>query len=147
MPVTDVQVATLRALLAHEWDEHQRLVDRLSDYESKRGYSLLLTGAFFEAVEHRFRGKPRSEMIKWVADLRARVDSGDHIDPSIAERLILWVFGKGEIDDLDSKLVQGHQILLTGFLIEERQLDAPELDAFMQQARVFADTADGRSGQ
>jgi hypothetical protein len=142
MPVADAQVAILRALLSQDWEEHQRLLDQLDGWEAKRSYSLMVTSAFMEATKQRFNRKPRREIIEWVADIRARRDRNDEIDPNVAERLLLWSFGKGSVDDLDEKIVFGHQIMLVALLLAEQNLDAEGLEAFLQQARDFADRAE-----
>lgn len=139
MPVTDVEVATLRALLVHDFDESRRLMAQISEEGMKKGYFPLVQGAFWQAVEHRFRGKTRSEVIEWVADIRTRMDTGNRIDPNVAECLILWVFGKASVDGIDFETDQSHQTMLLGLLVEERGFDDRELDAFLQQAREFTD--------
>lgn len=146
MAVTDLNVAALRAMLVHDFGEHQRLLDQHSEEETKKGYFPLLTAAFFIAVEQRFGGKPRREIIQWVADVRARMDTKDRIDPNVAETLILWVFGKASTADLDFNTDFGHQGMLLALLAEERDFDDARLDAFLQQARDFLNEARAESG-
>jgi hypothetical protein len=144
MPVTDLQVATLRALLVNDFDESRRLMAQISEDELRQGYFPFVQGAFWQAVEHRFRGKKRSDMIEWVAGVRANVDSGNQIDPNVAERLILWVFGKASVDDIDFETDYSHQTMLLGLLVEEQGFDDGELDAFLREARAFTDKMMGR---
>jgi hypothetical protein len=146
MRITDLDMATLRALLVNDFDEYRRLIDQHTDEETKRGYFPLLTAAFFIAVEQRFNRKPRSEIVEWVADVRARMDANDQIDPNVAEKLILWVFGKASTDDVDVNTDFGHQTMLLGLLIREREFSDPELDAFLQQARDTFREAEAESG-
>jgi hypothetical protein len=54
MAVTDHQVATLRAQLAGNLDEHKRLRRQLDRAADGRAYSALVTSAFYEAVKRRF---------------------------------------------------------------------------------------------
>lgn len=139
MPTTDLQVATLRALLLQDFQEHRRMVGELGDEGMRSGYLPLLTAAFGEAVRLRFRGKKRADIIEWVADVRARIDTGDRIDPSVAERLILWVFGQASTEDIDFDTDFGHQTMLTGLLVEEQEFDDARLNEFLGRARVVAD--------
>lgn len=145
MHITDLDVATLRALLVHDFDKYRQLIDQHSEEETRRGYFPLLTAAFFTAAEHRFNGKPRREVIEWVADVRARMDTKEHIDPNVAERLILWVFGKESTDDLDFDTDFSHQTMLLGILVDERGFDDAQLDAFLQQARDVMNEAEAES--
>lgn len=147
MPVTDKNIAALRAMLVHDFEGHQRLLDQHSEEETKKGYFPLLTAAFYLAAEQRFGGKPRGEIIAWVADVRARMDTKDRIDPNVAETLILWVFGKASTEDLDFNTDFGHQAMLLALLVEERDLGDAGLDAFLQQARDFLNEARADSGR
>lgn len=143
MPVTDVQVATLRALLVHDFDESRRLMGQIPDEGMRKGYFPLVTAAFVDAVKLRFRGKKRSEMIEWVADVRARMDTGNRIDPNVAEKVILWVFGKASTAELDFDADLGHQTTLLALLVEEQGFTDEELDAFLARARRDVDIAMG----
>lgn len=147
MPVTDVQVATLRALLVHDFDEGRRLMSQIGDEGMRKGYFPLLSAAFIDAVMLRFRGKKRSEMIAWVADVRARMDAGNRIDPNVAEQLILWAFGRGSTDGLDFNTDVEHQTTLLALLVEEQGFTDEELDAFLAKARQDVDTAMSQAGE
>jgi hypothetical protein len=146
MPVTDLQVAALRALLSRDFDENRRLMGVLGDEGLRKGYFPLLTGAFIEAVLQRFRGTKRSDIIEWVADIRAQRETGGPLDPNVAERLILWVFDKATTDDLDFNTEFGHQMLLAS-LVEEQEFDDAGLDAFLAKARESTDVALNRREQ
>lgn len=143
MPVTDLQVAALRALLTRDFDENRRLLGQLGDEGLRKGYFPLLTSAFIDATLLRFRGKKRSDIIGWVADIRARRVTDGPLDPNVAERLILWVFDKATTDDLDFQTEFGHQAMLLASLVEEQHLDDAGLDAFLVKARESADEALG----
>jgi hypothetical protein len=141
MPVTDLQVATLRALLTRDYEENRRLMSQLGDEGLRKGYFPLLTGAFIEAVLHKFRGKKRGDIITWTAEIRAQRETDGPLDPNVAERLILWVFDKATIDDLDFNTEFGHQAMLLASLVEEQELNDAGLDAFLAKARESTDTA------
>lgn len=143
MPVTDLQVATLRAQLAGQGEEHQRLLSRLTSPEDQQGYSLLLAVAFFEAVNRRFQSEGKvvddTVVIDFVADLRTRsAEIGERLDPAIAERLILHALGKGDVDGIDGNTMLSGQILILGGLIAEATLTEAELDAFMARVRTMS---------
>lgn len=142
MPVTDKQVATLRAQLAGDSATHQRLLSELDREADRRGYTFLVSAGFFEAVDRRFAGKSTlSDVIEFVADVRATSGRvAEDIDPSAAERLILHSLGEDvSIADLDDKTKLGTQIVLLGALITHEQLDDAGLDAFLAEARKTAD--------
>lgn len=141
MPVTDLQVATLRALLVRDFDETRGLKAQIGEEGLRSGYYPLLTSAFVEAAKLQFGGKKPSDIVEWVAAVRAERDPNGHIDPNIAERLILWVFDQASTDDLDFDTEYGHQTMLTGLLVDEQEFDGAGLDAFLQKARDETDAA------
>lgn len=141
MAVTDEQVATLRAYLAGDFEEHDRLHAKLDRVAARTGYSALISAAFVLAVEHRFAERgATAEMVKFVSDLRARSQGlAEDIDQRVAERLILAVYTDEEIDDLDGEERIFTQFLLLVALVLDRKLDDFGLDAFLGQARALAD--------
>lgn len=142
MPVTDDQVATLRALLTGESEEYQRRLAELDREAAKTGWTGLIAAGFFEAVYRRFarRTNRHAEVIKFVGDARARyADVGKDFDPHAAERLILHSLGvEGSIQDLDDNTVIGIQLTVMGMLVADAQLNEAELDEFIQQVRETA---------
>lgn len=54
MPVTDEQIATLRAQLRGNIVEHRRLLKQLDADEANVGYPALIAAAFITAVQQRF---------------------------------------------------------------------------------------------
>jgi hypothetical protein len=141
MPVTDEQVATLRAHLAGDNDEYLRLWAQLDRQAAKTGYMALLAAAFFEAVDRRFtKNGTTTDVIQFVSSLRVRLGcDADAIDPTIAERLIKDALGRGSIDDLaEEEIVRTKVILLTALISDER-LDDAGLDNFMATARTLGD--------
>jgi hypothetical protein len=72
MPVTDHQVATLRALLAGDPGEHARLHAQLDRDADRAGYSALIAAACFEAADRRFAAShTRADIAEFVASARA----------------------------------------------------------------------------
>src|SRR4051794_8988428 len=94
--LTDDQVATLRAYLAGDFDQYERLYERLDRQAARTTYLALIDAAFFEAVDRRFaKNGTRADVIEFVADVRARSDNLGEIDALTAERLIRAVLGDG----------------------------------------------------
>lgn len=141
MPVTDNQVATLRAFLVGDMDEHHRLRGQLADEPDKVGYTALIAAAFWEAVERRFpSGTPKSEVIRFVGDVRSRAPEADELlDQDAAERMILAVFTDESIAGLDTRTVVSHEVTLLSALVADEQLDDDKLDGFLAAARKVAD--------
>lgn len=141
MAVTDDQLATLRAQLAGNLDEHKRLFAHLDPVAARTGYRSLVSAAFCQAVERRFApDSSAANVIEFVGDVRSRSESAaDEIDPRTAERLILAVYTDESIGDMDPGTNFGTQILLLAALIADEQFDSTGLDEFLAQARKLAD--------
>ena len=141
MPVTEEQVATLRANLAGDNDEFRRLWAQLDRQAAKTGYMALLAAAFFEAVDRRFgQNGTTADVIQFVASLRARLGKdADAINPTVAERLIQDALGHGSIDDLTEEEIVATKVILLNALISEERLDDAGLDDFMATARMLGD--------
>jgi hypothetical protein len=141
MPVTDEQVATLRAHLAGDAEEYQRLWKRLDRDAAKVGYMALLAAAFFEAVDRRFaKDGTVADVIEFVAEVRARLgDNADEIDPGVAERLIKDALGDGTTEGLDEETIVATKVMLLTALISDMQLDGLRLDEFMATSRELGD--------
>ena len=141
MAATDEQVATLRAYLAGEFDEYERLSERLDPNVDGEGYGALIAAGFFEAVDRRFAGnRARADVIEYVGEVRSRSERlSRQIDPSAAERLVMHSLGEGSIDDLDDKVVAHTQLIVLIPLVGDEELDDAGLTAFMTTVRALAD--------
>lgn len=144
MPVTEDQVAALRAQLAGDIDEHEQLFAQLDPTAARTGYTALIAAAFFEAVDRRFaKGSTiadDADIVEFVGSVRARSeDAAKKIDTRAAERLILHSLGKGSIDDLDDATVIHTQMLLLAGLVADEQFDNAGLDRFMVEVRTVAE--------
>lgn len=141
MPVTDDQVAALRALLSDDMSSYRQLFDGLDRAEAKKGYPALVTAAFGIAVERRFGTSYQPEdVVSFVADVRARSDRlASRLDPDVAERVIQAVLGHGTTRGLDKEAVTSAKLLLLGGLIADACLDDAGLDGFLAAARKLAD--------
>jgi hypothetical protein len=140
MPVTNEQVAPLRAQLAGQLDEHQRLFAQLDASAARTGYRKLVTAAFCIAAERRFpQGTKASDVIQFVGDARSRTERMTEIDPRTAERVIRAVISDENIDDIDPRTSFETQILLLAAMTADSHYDATALDEFLAEARRLAD--------
>ncbi|MEU9838583.1 hypothetical protein AB0C69_05095 [Actinomadura sp. NPDC048032] len=144
MPITDEQVAVLRAQLKGNRAEHLRLMEQLDSNEANEYYPALVAAAFIEAAEQYFikdgEVADDSQIIDFVAQMRERSDeSSDLINPSLAESMIRDLLGKGEMIDAEPGVKFGHQIVIVAAIVGERQFTPAELEAFLQSARSLAE--------
>jgi hypothetical protein len=139
MPITDEQVAALQAYLAGDFETHQRLQTQLDPVAARTGYTALIAGAFFEAVDRRFVQNGKNvDVVEFVGSLRARSERlASELDPGTAERIIQHALGHGSIAELDDETVVQTQIVILAGLIADEQFDAAELDKFMATARAL----------
>lgn len=139
MPVTDEQVAPLRAQLSGQLEEHQRLFGQL-DASARTGYRRIVSAAFCVAAERRFPpGAAASDVIEFVGDVRSRTDRAAEIDPLVAERVIRAVLSDENIDDIDPRTSWETQVLLLASMTADAQYNAAGLDEFLSEARKLAD--------
>lgn len=142
MPITDTQVAALRAQLAGHIEEHERLLDQLDSAADNEGYATLVAMAFLEAVERRFGERPpnKAEVVEFVGNMRSRSDNvRQRLSAEVAEQAIMTVYDQASLDDLDDKTVQYAQVIITVALISDEQLADDGLDAFMAEVRSVAE--------
>ena len=150
MAVTTEQVAALRAQLAGDMEEHNRLLKQLREHDDGIGYSMLLTAAFYGAARRRFgRDWKPADVILFVAGVRARAETiGRALDPRIAERVLSSVLGSNDIvsaltdaqiDDLDTGQVTDAETHLLMAMIADERLRRGALDKFLAEARSRAD--------
>jgi len=141
MPVTDQQAAPLRALLARQPDEHDRLFGLLDLNAKRTGYQALVSAAFVVAVQRRFtRDTSQAEVIEVVGGMRARSPRlAGQVDPVVAERLVMAVFNDDPLDDLDARKSFEVQSVLMVTIIYDENLDEAGLDDFLAKARKLAD--------
>jgi hypothetical protein len=141
MPVTDEQVAPLRAQLARQPAEHQRLYGLLDQTAKRTGYRALVSAAFVVAAQRRFaQDVSPGEVIEFVGDVRSRSSEvADQVDPKTAERVIMAVFTGQPLDDIDPRTSWEAQLVLMAAIIGDEHLDDAGLDSFLAEARKLAD--------
>jgi hypothetical protein len=148
--VTNEQVAALRAQLAGDIEEHNRLLKQLREHDDGIGYNILLTAAFYGAATRRFgRDWKAAEVILFVAGVRARAESiGNALDPRIAERVLTSALSSDDIasaltatdiDDLDTEQVTGVETHLLMAMVADDRPRKTTLDKFLAEARARAD--------
>lgn len=140
MAVTDEQVATLRAQLAGQADEHRRLLEQLDPAAGRSGYPALVAAGFALATDRRFADASDPGIIKFVGDLRLRgAEIADHLDPAVAERLLRAALSDEDVDDISTETSFRAQLILLAGLIGDEQLDGAGLDRVLADARKLAD--------
>ncbi len=141
MAVTDLQVATLRAQLTGNLEEHRRLLAQFDEKSDGRPYVMLTNAAFIEAAERKFTSDTTADdIIQFVADVRSRSERiGGSMDPRVAERVLLAAVADADIGDLDPREVRRSQTILLNALIVDENLDGADLDEFIATARGLAD--------
>lgn len=132
MAVTDQQLAALRARLAGDLAEHERLLGLIDWVTGGTAYALLVDAAFTQAVKRKFGpGSTGDEVAGYVAGAPA---------PQAAEGLISNVLGRGSIEELDPKTAFAARQFVLSAIVADEQLSAAELDSFLDDARKLADT-------
>jgi hypothetical protein len=126
MPVTDDDVAALRAYLKGNQSLRKELYGRITTPAAKTRYVALLAAAFMEAVKRRFGGRDSAaEVIEYVADVRARVpELGEKIDPSPAERLMCAILANdAHAPDIDARMRGRILIVFLTAMVSDAQYD------------------------
>jgi hypothetical protein len=141
MVVSDDQVAALRAFLALEPNETERLTKQLVETDRLEGYGELVYAAFVAAVRRRFSPTwTVPDVIRFVGTARARLLNDEiEIDPRTAEILMRRALGDGIVAERDEEARARAQIFLLGEMVVDEDLDDDGLDEFLATARVLAD--------
>jgi hypothetical protein len=141
MVVSDDQVAALRAFLALEPYETERLTKQLVETDRLEGYGELVYAAFVAAVRRRFSPTwTVPDVIRFVGTARARLLNDEiEIDPRTAEILMRRALGDGIVAERDEEARTRAQIFLLGEMVVDEELDDDGLDEFLATARVLAD--------
>jgi hypothetical protein len=139
--VSDEHVAALRAHLAGDYDECDRLCALFGSVDAQ-GFNGLLAAAFIASVHRRFGGqRSTADIVRFVAAVRTRFvdEAADEIDPSSAERLIKVALGAALYDEDLDDTARELQIPLLSELIADERLDANGLEEFLGEARKLAE--------
>lgn len=151
MPVTDNEVAALRALLKGDVERHNELFAEFASDQDPVGYMVLLTAAFGRAVQRRF-GESHTpwDITEFVTETRQWAEHpSTRIDQEAGERAIGAVLGEATTQGLDEGAQFDAQFQLLIALVAAERLDDAGLDAFMADARELAnqmiEASDGSS--
>lgn len=142
MPISDLQLATLRAQLAGDAAEHRRLLSQLDPGTDQRPYAILANAAFIETAGRRFgnRGTPAAARA-FVADVRTRSETvRDSLDPPLAEQVLLTAIADGTISGIDPWAVRSTQLVMLAAMIADEQPDDAQLDEFLAAVRALAES-------
>jgi hypothetical protein len=141
VPVTDEQMAALRAHLALRPDEFKQHHETLVRNDDLAGYGELIFAAFVMAARRRFVPSwTVPDIIGFVVAARIRLrEAGIDIDPRTSEALLRRALGEDVSIGLDEAAVGRAQIFLLGEMVIDEQLDDVGLDEFLERARDLAD--------
>jgi hypothetical protein len=142
MPVTDMQIAVLRAFLTHEGDRLTTLAYQLGE-AGMLGYVRLAEAALSVTARRRFAPRlTNADLVKFVAAVRtARLSDGDEFDfdPVVGEYVLRYSLGQPvkQALDLESRLVA--VVALLDALAEEELTSEADINSLLAEARLLAD--------
>jgi hypothetical protein len=138
MPVTDEQVAALRAYLKGDFAGHQRLFKAMGPRE---GFTALVPAAFLLLADRKFpEGTPIDRIVEFVGDVRARYfNDPDGLDPVAGERLLAAVNGDDPVSDIDPSVKYHTQLVLLYPIVSEESLSDQGIENLLATARKIAD--------
>lgn len=136
MRVTRRDVALLRANLRRRLFRSLLLTLTMPPWRKTR----LLTAAFHLAVHRRFAGKPRAEVVRFVAHARIRRGLGgpNKLEPWPCEQVILDALTGTRTEGLTA-WQRAKGLILLNELIEDEDLTRPELESFVATAVRLAE--------
>lgn len=131
------QAAYIRTLVEGDFAANDDIEARL-DAAGWDGWTVFLANCFFSAVDRHFkRPLDRSEVIRFVADLRDWAGSGEpDIDPVLAERLISSVLD--DTVDIDGRTIDPEasgmiQLAVVHRILAVSAMSSSEIDAFLAE--------------
>lgn len=122
IPAVDRAVTILRALIAEDWDQFERL-HAAQRPEDRQAFAVVLGVTVVKAVTERFGASPEDrDIIDFVADARVRLVGPGALVPEDAERVIRSALGQGDlISDMDGKALGSAQTSLLFSLAHENE--------------------------
>jgi hypothetical protein len=142
MPITDTQVAALRAFLVRDTEETVPLAYQLGD-EAMQGYVLLSDAALSVAAGRRFSPTFTSaDLVRYVASVRSsRLADGDQydFDPIVGETVLRHSLGQTVTQTLELEPRLRAVITLLDALAETELSSEADLDDLLAEARQLAD--------
>jgi len=139
LQITDWHVAWVRAFVSQDAEALRPMLAQTPRTDEPDGTTLLLRAAFSLAVRRRFVGGTRADVVRFVAHARIRRGrDAPPIDPGVAEKLIMEVLTGTPAEGL-TELQKAQHIILLSELVEDERPTADELDAFLADARAYAE--------
>ena len=139
LEVTDWNVAWVRAFVSQDAEALKPMLEQTPRTNEPDGTTLLLRAAYSVAVRRRFAGGTRADVVRFVAHARVRRGrNAPRIDPSVAEKLIMEVLTGTPTEGL-TDLQKGLHIILLSELVEDEEYTADDLEAFLADARTYAE--------
>ncbi|MFV2011414.1 MULTISPECIES: hypothetical protein [unclassified Micromonospora] len=133
----------LRALLRQDWETYDSFTEKFQS-EGKGTPVAIIGYSFFVAVQRRFaENKDAREIIRFVADARARLLEGRELPAKEGEALIYAMLdmdmpGVEEIvEDLDVGVMAEIQGQLLFRLVEDAELTDEQLDELLLEAEAL----------
>lgn len=127
----------LDAFLRQDFGTYDQIVDQISGQELAIAFAIV----FFLVFDERFEDKAVTDVVRFVAEARARFDeTGDDIDPQVAERLVrAAAFDEQHlVTNIDKRTVGKVQPALLAAAVEMDQWDDDKLRSVLNAARQMA---------
>lgn len=142
MPVTDEQVAWLRAYLAGHPEEAQSLRARATAPDGAAGLGALVHAAFVIAARRKFgRSWTRAEVTQFVAQVRRLLtERPEALDPGVAGYELRRALGDKPAGHPDAHSSGRVQFILLNALVQSLDLKDADVAAVINQAREVAGT-------
>lgn len=141
MPVTDEQIAWLRAYLVGDMETVKQVAPEAAAPQAATGLDTLVFAAFVIAARKRFAPTwSHAKVNKFVAEVRALLaEQPDIIDPITAENQLRNALGEQMTDRPDPAERARAQLILLSFLVESDSRADAELNVLLAEARKEAD--------
>ena len=142
MPVTDMQVAVLRAFLTHDGDRVTPLAYQLGE-AGMVGYVRLAEAALSVIARRKFAPRfTNADLVRFVAAARtARLADGDEFDfdPAVGEHVLRYSLGQPVTLALDLEPRLRAIVALLDALSEDELTSEADFDGLLAEARLLAD--------
>ncbi|GIG86634.1 hypothetical protein [Plantactinospora endophytica] len=128
----------IRAMARRDWERADSLLEQL-DQVGWSGGSQVIGAAFALAVDRRFRGKDLQYVAEFVRETRSRYQDGSDLPALAMEGMIRAVLGETHlVDDIAPDVAFSVQIAILGTLLQDENLDDPQLELFIRQVEQTA---------
>jgi hypothetical protein len=128
----------MRTLVQGDYEATSRY-ERKLDEQGWIGFPRFLGALFFMTVRRRFKDRDQREIIRFVADLRARDNAeGASVDPQATESLIGRVFDPSVRIVVDQTTIGSIQTLVVHRILADENLSPEALDAVLAEAEELA---------